>query len=73
MLTEDIVAYVPYIKDACRIISQLLEQQKTVTIIQLKEVFQTSRKNIKLLLSYTDDIQLTICSGAQSEWQAYLK
>ena len=73
MLAEDIVAYVPYIKDACRVISQLLEQQKTVTIIQLKEVFQTSRKNIKLLLSYTDGIQLTICSGAQSEWQAYLK
>lgn len=73
MLTEDIVAYVPYIKDACRIISQLLEQQKTITIIQLKEVFQTSRKNIKLLLSYTDSIKLTVCSGAQSEWQAYLK
>lgn len=48
-------------------ISKLLCESKVITLSQIKEVFQTSRKNARLIFEYTDRIGLTVKEGAETE------
>ena len=48
-------------------ISKLLCESKVITLSQIKEVFQTSRKNARLIFEYTDWIGLTVKEGAETE------
>ena len=41
-----------------------------ITLSQVKEVFQTSRKNARLIFEYTDRIRFTAKEGAQTERSA---
>lgn len=48
-------------------ISKLLCESKVITLSQIKEVFQTSRKNARLIFEYTDRIGLTVKEGVETE------
>ena len=51
-------------------ISSMLFNNQTITLGQTKEIFQTSRKNARLIFSYTDRIGLTVKEGAETERRA---
>lgn len=48
----------------------MLSVSKVITLSQVKEVFQTSRKNARLIFEYTDRIGFTAKEGAQTERSA---
>ena len=48
-------------------VSRMLSVSKVITLSQVKEVFQTSRKNARLIFEYTDRIGFTAKEGAQTE------
>ena len=48
-------------------VSRMLSVSKVITLSQVKEVFQTSRKNARLIFEYTDRIRFTAKEGAQTE------
>ena len=48
-------------------VSHMLSVSKAITLSQVKEVFQTSRKNARLIFEYTDRIGFTAKEGAQTE------
>lgn len=48
-------------------VSCMLSVSKVITLSQIKEVFQTSRKNARLIFEYTDRIGLTVKEGAETE------
>ena len=51
-------------------VSCMLSVSKVITLSQVKEVFQTSRKNARLIFEYTDRIGFTAKEGAQTERSA---
>ena len=51
-------------------VSRMLSVSKVITLSQVKEVFQTSRKNARLIFEYTDRIGFTAKEGAQTERSA---
>ena len=51
-------------------VSRMLSVSKVITLSQVKEVFQTSRKNARLIFEYTDRIRFTAKEGAQTERSA---
>lgn len=70
-LSDEIYTMKVYADDAAEKIRGLLLQQAVITISEIRDLFETSRKNAKLILEYTDSMRITRNTGAESEWKAY--
>ncbi|MEF9916689.1 MAG: selenocysteine-specific translation elongation factor [Lachnospiraceae bacterium] len=60
------------ITNAKKIIQQKLDQTNLITIAEVRDLFQTSRKSAKPILEYMDSIKVTKKTGAESERVAYI-
>lgn len=70
-VTEDVYSLAEYMQAAAQQIGELLKESPVVSISQIRDIFQTSRKCAKQILEYTDGIKLTKKTGAESEWTSY--
>ena len=48
-----------------------LKEEPVITIAQVRDMFQTSRKSAKPILEYMDTVKVTRKTGAESERVAY--
>lgn len=70
-VTEDMYTLTEYMEEARQAISAYLAADPVITIAQVRDMFQTSRKSAKPILEYMDSIKVTKKTGAESERVAY--
>ena len=70
-VTEDMYTLKDYMEEARQAISAHLAADPVITIAQVRDMFQTSRKSAKPILEYMDSIKVTKKTGAESERVAY--
>lgn len=70
-VTEDMYTLKDYMEEARQAISAHLADDPVITIAQVRDMFQTSRKSAKPILEYMDSIKVTKKTGAESERVAY--
>ena len=70
-VTEDMYTLKDYMEEARQAISAHLANDPVITIAQVRDMFQTSRKSAKPILEYMDSIKVTKKTGAESERVAY--
>lgn len=70
-VTEDMYTLKDYMEEARLAISAHLADNPVITIAQVRDMFQTSRKSAKPILEYMDSIKVTKKTGAESERVAY--
>ncbi len=70
-VTEDMYTLTEYMEEARQAISAHLAADPVITIAQVRDMFQTSRKSAKPILEYMDSIKVTKKTGAESERVAY--
>ena len=70
-VTEDMYTLKEYMEEARQAISAHLANDPVITIAQVRDMFQTSRKSAKPILEYMDSIKVTKKTGAESERVAY--
>lgn len=70
-VTEDMYTLKSYIEEAERVIREKLSKDPVITIAQVRDIFQTSRKSAKPILEYMDSIKVTKKTGGESERVAY--
>ncbi len=70
-VTEDMYTLTEYMEEARQAISAHLADDPVITIAQVRDMFQTSRKSAKPILEYMDSIKVTKKTGAESERVAY--
>lgn len=70
-VTEDMYTLKEYMEEARQAISAHLADDPVITIAQVRDMFQTSRKSAKPILEYMDSIKVTKKIGAESERVAY--
>ena len=66
-VTEDMYTLKEYMEEARQAISAHLADDPVITIAQVRDMFQTSRKSAKPILEYMDSIKVTKKTGAESE------
>ena len=70
-LGEELYTLTPYIENSKRIIQGLLSQKDLITMGEIRDALETSRKNAKLIVEYMDSIKVTKRNGTESERVAY--
>lgn len=70
-VADDMYTERMYIEEAEKIIREKLEENPVITIAQVRDIFNTSRKSAKPILEYMDSIKVTKKAGAESERVAY--
>ena len=60
-----------YMERAKEVIEKKLAEDPVITIAQVRDLFETSRKSAKPILEYMDSIKATKKTGAESERIAY--
>ena len=70
-VTEDMYTLTEYMEEARQAISAHLAADPVITIAQVRDMFQTSRKSAKPILEYMDSIKVTKNTGAERERVAY--
>lgn len=70
-VTEDMYTLTDYMEKAKDIIQKRLKEDPLITIAQVRDIFETSRKSAKPILEYMDNIKVTKKTGAESERVAY--
>ena len=70
-VTDDMYTERTYIEEAEKIIREKLKSDPVITIAQVRDIFNTSRKSAKPILEYMDSIKVTKKTGAESERVAY--
>ena len=60
-----------YMEQAKERIREKLKEEPVITIAQVRDMFQTSRKSAKPILEYMDTVKVTRKTGAESERVAY--
>ena len=60
-----------YMEQAEEVIRGKLKEEPLITIAQVRDLFETSRKSAKPILEYMDSIRVTRKTGAESERIAY--
>ncbi len=70
-VTEDMYTLKEYMEHAKELIQKKLEEDPLITIAQVRDMFETSRKSAKPILEYMDSIKVTKKTGAESERVAY--
>lgn len=70
-IMDDVYTLKEYTDTAIEVIQKHFKNEKILTVIQTKELFDTSRKNAKLLIEYMDKIKVTKKDGAETERVLY--
>ena len=70
-VTEDMYTLRDYMEHAKEVIRAKLSEDPLITIAQVRDLFETSRKSAKPILEYMDSIKVTKKMGAESERIAY--
>ena len=70
-VTDDMYTLTEYMDKAKEIILAKLSEDPIITIAQVRDIFDTSRKSAKPILEYMDSIKVTKKTGAESERVAY--
>lgn len=70
-VVEDMYTLSALMEDARQKIAEKLKEENLITIAQVRDMFQTSRKSAKPILEYMDSIKVTKKTGAESERVAY--
>lgn len=70
-LGEDLYTLASYIEKAKERIIMRLQENPVITIGEVRDMFETSRKSARLILDYTDNNKITKKAGAESERVAY--
>ena len=70
-LGEELYTLTPYIENSKKIIQGLLSQKDLITMGEIRDALETSRKNAKLIVEYMDSIKVTKRNGTESERIAY--
>ena len=66
-LSEDCCTLPSYMENACEKIADRFRGREKITVSEVRDLFDTSRKNAKLILDYTDRIGMTRKNGGESE------
>ena len=61
----------PYIEKSKEIIQGLFAEKDLITMGEIRDALETSRKNAKLIVEYMDSIKVTKRNGTESERVAY--
>ena len=70
-VTDDMYTLSEYMDRAKERISDKLSENPVITIAEVRDMFQTSRKSAKPILEYMDSIKVTKKAGAESERVKY--
>lgn len=70
-LGEELYTLTPYIEKSKGIIQGLLSKKSLITMGEIRDALETSRKNAKLIVEYMDSIKVTKRNGTESERVAY--
>ena len=70
-VTDDMYTFSDYMQHAKELIQEKLQENPVITIAQVRDIFETSRKSAKPILEYMDGIKVTKKTGAESERVAY--
>ena len=70
-VTDDMYTLKEYMDQAKALIQERLKSDPVITIAQVRDLFETSRKSAKPILEYMDSIKVTKKTGAESERLAY--
>lgn len=70
-VTDDMYTISEYMDRAKERISDRLSENPVITIAEVRDMFQTSRKSAKPILEYMDSIKVTKKAGAESERVKY--
>ncbi len=70
-VTDDMYTLKEYMDQAKEVIQGKLKEAPVITIAQVRDIFNTSRKSAKPILEYMDSIKITKKTGAESERVAY--
>ena len=70
-VTDDMYTLTAYMEEAKTVIQTKLKEEGLITIAQVRDIFETSRKSAKPILEYMDSIKVTKKTGAESERVAY--
>lgn len=68
---EDMYTLTTYMEEAAKRIAARLKENPLITIAEVRDMFQTSRKSAKPILEYMDSVKVTKKNGAESERVAY--
>ena len=70
-VTDDMYTLSEYMDRAKERIGDKLSENPVITIAEVRDMFQTSRKSAKPILEYMDSIKVTKKAGAESERVKY--
>lgn len=70
-LGEELYTLTSYIEHAKGIICSMLKEKDLITMAEIRDALETSRKNAKLIVEYMDSIKITKRNGTESERVAY--
>lgn len=70
-LGEELYTLTSYIEHAKEIICSMLKEKDLITMAEIRDALETSRKNAKLIVEYMDSIKITKRNGTESERVAY--
>ncbi len=70
-VTDDMFTLKEYMESAKEAIQKKLLEDPLITIAQVRDLFETSRKSAKPILEYMDSIKVTKKTGAESERIAF--
>lgn len=70
-VTEDMYTLTEYMERAKELIQEHFKGEPVITIAQVRDMFDTSRKSAKPIIEYMDSIKVTKKTGAESERVAY--
>ena len=70
-LGEELYTLTEYIEKSKEIIQGLLKEKDLITMGEIRDSLETSRKNAKLIVEYMDSIKVTKRNGTESERVAY--
>ncbi len=70
-INDEMYTLTSYMDDCEREDQKHLKEDPLITIAQVRDMFETSRKSAKPILEYMDSIKVTKKTGAESERVAY--
>ena len=70
-MADEMYTLTSLMDEAKQIISNRLKENPLITIAEVRDMFQTSRKSAKPILEYMDSIKVTKKTGAESERVAF--
>lgn len=70
-INDEMYTLTEYMEEAKEKIQKHLSENPVITIIQVRDMFETSRKSAKPILEYMDSIKVTKKTGGESERIAY--